>query len=102
MSVPIPTKCLRSCIFAYTAILAITGLQIVAAYIGASTAQHVIEMLTLCVIQAGLAISLFMRMLEEDKRIMVVLIASIFFVLLVMNCIWSDSFRMIHMRPWPN
>jgi len=42
----------------------------------------------------------FMHLLDERKNLQLALIPATIFVLLMMNMIWSDSFRLLHMRPF--
>ena len=84
----------------YLVILAIAALQVVLAYHHTDVGQHVIRMLSLAIIQAGLAIAFFMHVMQERRAFILFLIPVTIFVLLMMNMIWSDSFRLIHMRPF--
>lgn len=84
----------------YLATLAITALQIVLAYHHASVAHHVFQMLSLAAIQAGLGVLFFMHLWQEKRAMMLALVPITLFVLLMMNMIWSDSFRMLNMRPF--
>jgi caa(3)-type oxidase subunit IV len=91
---------LKAEIIVYVSILALSGLQIVLAYQHAQGAQLLIRMLAVALIQAGLAVMYFMHLLEERKNLRLALIPATIFVLLMMNMIWSDSFRLLHMRPF--
>jgi heme/copper-type cytochrome/quinol oxidase subunit 4 len=93
---------LKSDIIVYVIILAIAGLQIGLAYTGGTIGQHVMEMLGLAIIQAGLGVMFFMHLFQEKRSLLFALIPATVFVLLMMNMFWSDSFRIIHMKPWPN
>lgn len=93
---------LKADIIVYFVILAIAALQIVLAYTHASIGQHVFEMLSLAIIQAGLGVMFFMHLFQEKRSLMFALIPATVFVLLMMNVIWTDSFRIINMRPWAN
>lgn len=86
----------------YFAILAIAGIQVAFAYHTTSVGQHVIRMLSLAIIQGGLAVAVFMHVMKERRIFLTFVIPVTIFVLLMMNMIWSDSFRLIHMRPFPN
>ncbi|HZR57808.1 MAG TPA: cytochrome C oxidase subunit IV family protein [Terriglobales bacterium] len=77
----------------YFCILAIAGLQIVVAYQNIDGSQMFLRMLSLAIIQAGLAIMFFMHMKTEKRSLFFTLIPITVFVLLMMNMIWSDSFR---------
>ena len=91
---------LKTEIIVYICILALSGLQIVLAYQHAPGAQLLIRMLAIALIQAGLAVMYFMHLLDERKNLRLALIPATIFVLLMMNMIWSDSFRLLHMRPF--
>lgn len=84
----------------YVAILMIAGLQVVIAYHAASVGQTVMRMFALAVIQAGLGVMFFMHLLREKPGLMFALIPFTLFVLLMMNMIWFDSFRQLHLRPF--
>ena len=86
----------------YVVILLIAGLQIFLAYRPATVGGHVTEMLALAIFQAGLGVLFFMHLFQEKRSLMLALIPATIFVLLMMNMIWSDSFRIIHMKPWAN
>jgi caa(3)-type oxidase subunit IV len=86
-------------IIVYAAILALSGLQIVLAY-NSSGSQLLVRMLIVAVIQASLGVMYFMHLLDERRNLRLALIPGTVFVLLMMNMIWSDSFRLLHMRPF--
>jgi len=91
---------LKKEIIVYVCILALSGLQIVLAYQHAQGAQLLVRMLAVALIQAGLGVMYFMHLLDERKNLRLALIPATIFVLLMMNMIWSDSFRLLHMRPF--
>ncbi len=93
---------LKTDIIVYVIILVIAGLQVLIAYRGGTIGQHVIEFLSLAIIQAGLGVMFFMHLFQEKRSLMFALIPATVFVLLMMNVIWSDSFRLIQMKPWAN
>lgn len=93
---------LKADIVVYVITLVIAGLQVLIAYRGGTIGQHVIEFLSLAIIQAGLGVMFFMHLFQEKRTLMFALIPATVFVLLMMNVFWSDSFRIIHMKPWPN
>jgi cytochrome c oxidase subunit IV len=86
----------------YAAILAIAGLQVLLAYRHGTIGQHVFEMLALAMVQAGLGVLFFMHLYREKRSLMLALVPATIFVLLMMNMIWTDSFRIVHMKPWAN
>jgi caa(3)-type oxidase subunit IV len=91
---------LKKEIIVYVCILALSGLQIVLAYQHAQGAQLLVRMLAVALIQAGLGVMYFMHLIDERKNLRLALIPATIFVLLMMNMIWSDSFRLLHMRPF--
>ena len=102
MSGTMREESLKSDIVVYFIILAIAALQIFIAYRPGTIGQHVMEFLGLALIQAGLGIMFFMHLFREKRALMFALIPATLFVLLMMNMIWTDSFRIVHMKPWPN
>jgi cytochrome c oxidase subunit IV len=86
----------------YVTILVIAVLQVVYAYHRTDIGQHVIRMLSLAIVQGGLAVAFFMHVMQEKRAFLLILIPATVFVLLMMNMIWSDSFRLFHMRPFPS
>jgi cytochrome c oxidase subunit IV len=83
----------------YVFILAIAGLQVVLAYT-ASGLQQFVVMMGFAVIQAALAVTFFMHMRTERRSLFLLLVPATIFVLLMMNMIWSDSFRISHGAPF--
>jgi cytochrome c oxidase subunit IV len=100
MSVPNSTSSsLKTDIIVYIVILALSGLQIVLAYQHTEGSQLLVRMLAVALIQAGLGVTYFMHMRDEQRNLKFALIPATIFVLLMMNMFWSDSFRLEHMRP---
>lgn len=83
----------------YVSILALAGLQVVLAYAASGLHQFVVMMI-FAAIQASLAITFFMQMKTERRSLWLMLIPATIFVLLMMNVIWSDSFRLSHGAPF--
>ncbi len=93
------TSTLKTDIIVYGCILALSGLQVVLAYQHTQGTQLMVRMLAVAVIQAGLGVMYFMHLRDERRNLLLALIPATVFVLLMMNMIWSDSFRLLHMRP---
>jgi len=93
------TSTLKTDIIVYGCILALSGLQVVLAYQHTQGTQLMVRMLAVAVIQAGLGVMYFMHLRDERRSLLLALIPATVFVLLMMNMIWSDSFRLLHMRP---
>jgi cytochrome c oxidase subunit 4 len=90
---------LKTDIIVYVVILALSGLQIVLAYQHAEGSRLLVRMLAVALIQAVLGVTYFMHLRDEQRNLKFALIPATIFVLLMMNMIWSDSFRLEHMRP---
>jgi cytochrome c oxidase subunit 4 len=84
----------------YVSILVISAVQIAIAYQNIDGRKMLGVMLLLAVVQAGLAITFFMHMKSEKRALAIFLLPATVFVLLMMNAIWSDSFRLLNMRPF--
>jgi caa(3)-type oxidase subunit IV len=59
----------------------------------------VVILLLLAVCSASLGLMYFMHLAQERRALFLSLIPVTIFVLLMMNMIWSDSVRLLHMRP---
>ena len=53
----------------------------------------------LAVLQASLAVMYFMHLGQERPSLVLALIPYTIFIFFMMNMIWSDSVRLLHMRP---
>jgi len=93
------TSSLKTDMIVYGCILALSGLQVVLAYQHTQGTQLMVRMLAVALIQAGLGVMYFMHLRDERRNLLLALIPATVFVLLMMNMIWSDSFRLLHMRP---
>lgn len=81
----------------YGVILAIAVVQIVVALtMGPSLGR----MLILAAIQAYFAVMFFMHLRDEKQTLRLALIPGTLFVLVMLNMIWADSFRLITMKPF--
>ena len=61
---------------------------------------HLLPMLSVAVIQAVLAVVFFMHLGSEKPALRLALIPGTLFVLVMMNMIWADSYRLITMKPF--
>jgi len=82
---------------AYAGILALAVIQVVVAM---ALGPSLWRMLILALIQAYLAAMFFMHLRDEKPTLRLALIPATLFVLVMMNMVWADSFRLIHMRPF--
>jgi cytochrome c oxidase subunit IV len=61
---------------------------------------HLFAMLVVALIQAFLAVNFFMHLGSEKPTLRLALIPATLFVLVMMNMIWADSFRLSTMKPF--
>src|SRR5580700_3774569 len=83
----------------YVCLLALAGIQFFIAYQNITTSQMFIRMLSVAVIEAGLALLFFMHLSENRGLKWFVLIFTVA-VLLGLQYGWTDSFRLIDGVPW--
>jgi heme/copper-type cytochrome/quinol oxidase subunit 4 len=57
-------------------------------------------MMSFAVLQAGLAVTFFMHMRTERRSRWLMLIGTVSFILLMMNMIWSDGWRISRGAPF--
>lgn len=84
----------------YFGLLAIAALEIFLAYRNFSIGTLLVILLALAVCGAGLALMYFMHLAQERPSLFLSLIPATIFVLIMMNMIWSDSYRLLHMKPF--
>ena len=85
----------------YFVLLAIFLVEVLLAFQHFSTGTLVVLLLLLAICSASLGLMYFMHLAQEHRNLMLTLIPVTIFVLLMMNMIWSDSVRLLHMRPFP-
>jgi cytochrome c oxidase subunit IV len=84
----------------YFILLGIAGLEIFLAYQNLPTVSLLVVLLALAFCSAALAVMYFMHLMQERRSLFLSLIPAAIFVLLMMNMIWSDSLRLLHLRPF--
>ena len=84
----------------YFVLIAIFLVEVFLAFRNFSTGTLVVILLLLAICSAGLGLMYFMHLAEERRSLFLTLIPATIFVLLMMNMIWSDSVRLLHMRPF--
>jgi cytochrome c oxidase subunit IV len=84
----------------YFVLLGIAAVEVFLAYRGFSTLTLFIILLLLAISGAGLAIMYFMHLVDEKRSLFLSLIPATIFVLLMMNMFWTDSFRLLHLKPF--
>jgi heme/copper-type cytochrome/quinol oxidase subunit 4 len=83
----------------YFVLLAIAALEVFLAYQHFSPGSLLAILLALAFCGGTLALRYFMHLAQETRGLFLTLIPATIFVLLMMNMIWSDSFRLLHLRP---
>jgi len=91
------TSGMGSIYFVYAAILMIALVQVIVAK---ALGPSLWRMLVLAAIQAYLAVMFFMHLRDEKPSLRLALIPGTLFVLVMMNMIWADSFRLMVMKPF--
>lgn len=84
----------------YFVLIAIFFAELFLAFRDLSTAALVAVLLVLAIGSASLGLMYFMHLAQERRSLFLTLIPATIFVLLMMNVIWSDSVRLLHMRPF--
>ena len=91
------SESMKSTYIVFALILVIAVVQVVVALtVGPSLAR----MLLLAAVQAYFAVMFFMHLRDEKKTLRLALIPGTIFVLVMMNMIWADSFRLMVMKPF--
>jgi caa(3)-type oxidase subunit IV len=85
----------------YVSLLGLAGIQFVIAYQDISASQMFVRMLSVAIVEAGLALLFFMHLSENRGLKWFVLIFTIA-VILGMQYGWTDSFRLTRGVPWAN
>ncbi|MGH9502575.1 MAG: cytochrome C oxidase subunit IV family protein [Terriglobales bacterium] len=80
----------------YLCILALAGLQFVIAYQDISAGQMLRRMLSVAIVEAGIAVLFFMHLWSEKRAFLVFVLVFTISVLLAMQYGWTDSFRLLH------
>jgi heme/copper-type cytochrome/quinol oxidase subunit 4 len=83
----------------YVCLLALAGIQFFIAYQDITASQMFVRMLTVAIIEAGLALLFFMHLSENRGLKWFVLIFTVA-VILGMQYGWTDSFRIVDGVQW--
>jgi heme/copper-type cytochrome/quinol oxidase subunit 4 len=83
----------------YICLLALAGIQFVIAYQNIIASQMFIRMLSVAIIEGGLALLFFMH-LSENRGLMWFVAIFTVAVILGMQYGWTDSFRLVDGVPW--
>ena len=83
----------------FVCILALAGIQFIIAYQDISASQMLVRMLSVAIIEAGLALLFFMH-LSENRGLKWFVLIFLVAVTLGMQYGWTDSFRLVNGAPW--
>lgn len=83
----------------YVCLLALAGIQFFIAYQDITASQMFVRMLTVAIVEAGLALLFFMHLADNRGLKWFVLIFTVA-VILGMQYGWTDSFRLTNGVPW--
>jgi heme/copper-type cytochrome/quinol oxidase subunit 4 len=87
---------IKKYLIVYICILALAGLQFVIAYQDITASQMFRRMLSVAVVEAGVAVLFFMHLWSEKRGFLLFVVVFTIFVLLSMQFGWTDSFRLTH------
>ncbi len=99
MSASLPsTNVIRKYLPVYFVLLGIFLVEVFLAFQSFSVGVLVVLLLILAISSASLGLMYFMHLAQERRSLFLTLIPVTIFVLLMMNMIWGDSVRLLHMR----
>src|ERR1700678_400592 len=79
-------------------LVCIAGIEVFLTYRGLSTHELLLVLFVLAIIEAGIALAYFMHLKYERSSLVWTLIPFVIFVLLMMNQIWPDAYRVDSLR----
>jgi cytochrome c oxidase subunit IV len=102
MSAPGAKNVIAKYLPVYFVLLGIAAVEVFLAYRHFSIGSLLAILLALAVSGGALAVMYFMHLAEERRSLFLTLIPATIFVLMMMNMFWSDSFRLLKMKPFPH
>jgi len=82
-------------VLVWISLLCIVGIEVFLTYRGFSTHVLSVALLLLAFIEAGIGLLYFMHLKYDRPILLWSFVVSIIFVLLMMNQIWPDAYRMV-------
>jgi heme/copper-type cytochrome/quinol oxidase subunit 4 len=76
-------------------LLAIAGVEVFMTYRGLSTHRLLAVLLILAFVEAGIGLLYFMHLKFERPSLLWSFVISVVFVILMMNQLWPDAYRMV-------
>ena len=93
-----PAAGMRFYVLVWLGLLLIVAIEVLLTLRHSSTPRLLAMLLTLAVIEAGIAIVYFMHLRFERRLLFWSLIPALVFVLVMMNQIFPDAIRLMHQR----
>jgi cytochrome c oxidase subunit 4 len=79
-------------------LICIAGIEVFLTYRGFSAQALLVTLFSLAIIEAGIGLAYFMHLKYESASLVWTLIPAVIFVLLMMNQIWPDAYRLASLR----
>jgi cytochrome c oxidase subunit 4 len=91
-------KGIGSYLAVYIGLVCIAGIEVFLTYRGFSTHQLLAVLFVLAFVEAGIALAYFMHLKYERSSMVWTIVPAVIFVLLMMNQIWPDAYRLASLR----
>ena len=92
---------MRTYVAVWIALLAIVAVEVALTMAHWPTARLLAALLTLAMIEAGIGLLYFMHLRYERAIVFWCVVPAVVFALLLLDHIWPDANRMLHMRLLP-
>jgi heme/copper-type cytochrome/quinol oxidase subunit 4 len=79
-------------------LICIAGVEVFLTYRGFSTHQLLLALFVLAIIESAIGLAYFMHLKYESGYLVWTLVPFVIFVLLMMNQIWPDAYRLASLR----
>jgi heme/copper-type cytochrome/quinol oxidase subunit 4 len=89
---------MKSYVVIWIGLICIAGIEVFLTYRDFSNRELLATLLILAFIEAGIALMYFMHLKYEKPGLLWSLIPAVIFVLLMMNQIWPDAYRMARLK----
>jgi cytochrome c oxidase subunit IV len=89
------TPAMKFFVLVWIGLLCMAGIKVFITYQGFSTHIQLAMLLVLALIEAGIGLLYFMHLKYDRPVLLWTFVLSIVFVLLMMNQIWPDAYRMV-------
>jgi cytochrome c oxidase subunit 4 len=88
-------------VMVWVALLVIVGAEVGLTYLHLSTGTQLAALLALAFLEASLGVLYFMHLKYERAILLWSLVPTLLFVLLMMDHVWPDALRLLHLRLHP-